>query len=195
MGEKRRHEARQERETFHEDGRRRWQRQKVLDQKPEALTLEAVERVSHDVRRAVEPSLVHVHRRKRMQERGVCGRCPLQIRGERLHLVEPEAMLRHKAASDSRLAAAAAAPDESNVAKPSRERLEAFAEMNVAHAGLPAAACASKLTRTATSEQGTLVEADNGGCSVAVSEPHSLRARIQWKATVSGPRPERPKDY
>ena len=46
MGQKRRHEARQQREPLHENGRRRWQRQEVLDQKSEALTLEAVERIA-----------------------------------------------------------------------------------------------------------------------------------------------------
>src|SRR5215211_166388 len=110
MGQERRHEARQQREPLHENGRRRWQRQEVLDQKPEALTLEAVERIAHNVWGAVEPPLVHIHRYARMEERGVVSCCPFYIRSERLHRVKPKTVLRREAVSDRRLAAAAAPP-------------------------------------------------------------------------------------
>jgi hypothetical protein len=89
----------------------------------------------HDLWRAVQPSLVHVHRDERMEERGVGGRRPFHIRREWLYCVKAKTALRGEAASDRRLAATAAPTDESNVAKPLRERLDPVDQVDATERG------------------------------------------------------------
>src|SRR5439155_24118881 len=126
--QKRCYEAGQERESLNEHGRRWRQRQKVVDDELEALALEAVKSVAHDVRAAIQPSLVHVHRDEGVQERSVV-RCRASgVFGKALAVVQTKPVLGGEPTSDGGLTAATAAADESDVAKPVAEHVEIVAE-------------------------------------------------------------------
>ncbi len=83
-GQERLHEAWQEPESLSDDGSFARQAEEVLDDRAEALTAKPVECLEHDVRRAVQPSLVHVHGHELAQERTVLRHTPARVIRHRL---------------------------------------------------------------------------------------------------------------
>ena len=65
------HQVGEQPEALDDGTRLPWQAEKVLDDQVEAFTPKPVERLQHDVRGPVHPSLVHVHGQEPVQE-GAC---------------------------------------------------------------------------------------------------------------------------
>jgi hypothetical protein len=80
--------------------------------------VEPMESVEHDLRGAIEPPLVHIHRLERVEQRSLGRSCSFYVPRKLFGLVELEAVGCCESVSDGRLAAAASASDEADVTQP-----------------------------------------------------------------------------